>query len=212
MVHNLQQGMILRRKITVAALAISVVATAIAATYIWAYPRRGPTSDEFAVFAAFLSRLSTDGVERPALAETSSQLVAPPGEAWAPAELRPHPPEKAEASENFIRFCGSLCGRDFIKKNLRAWRLKPSSGVQFPFDIVPASAEPSPAEGGKRIVDVTRPGFDLLHHRAVFSYSYDCITGGTPEEDAVICVQYGDVLLEKVNGRWQISSYSAFVL
>jgi hypothetical protein len=204
--------MIRRRKITVAAIAIFIVAIAITAAYVWAPPHRSPTSDEFSVYAAFLSRLAKDeklSLDRLALADVSSKLVAATGENWIPAELRPYPPEEAEASEHFIDFCGSLCGQDFMRKNLRAWQLKATSGMQFPFDILPTSAEPSPAEGGKRVVSVTRPGFDLWHHRAVFSYGFDCSGGATPEAGAVMCIQLGEVLLERINGQWQVASYSA---
>jgi len=207
--------MLRRSKIAVAVSAIMVAAMAITAAYVWTARHRGPTSDEFLVYAAFLSRLSKDEtlpLDRFALADTSFQLVAATGEDWIPAELRPYSPDEAEASERFIDFCGALCGRDFMTKNLHAWRLKPTSAMQFPFDIVPASVEPSPAEGRKRVVTVARPGFDLWHHRAVFSYSFDCSAGASPAQDAVNCVQFGQVLLERTNEEWQVISYSAFLV
>jgi hypothetical protein len=197
----------------VAATAILVMAMAIITAYVWIARHRGPTSDEFFVYAAFLSRLSKDEtlpLDRFALADTSFQLVAATSENWIPAELRPYPPNEAEASERFIDFCGALCGRDFMTKNLRTWRLKPTSAVKFAFDIVPTSAEP--AQGEKRVVTVTRPGFDLSHHRAVFSYSFDCNGGVSPGPDAVSCVQFGQVLMERINGEWQVTSYSAFLV
>src|SRR5450631_167254 len=109
--------MVRRTKITTAAMTILVVAIAFTAAYVLATPHRGPTSDEFSVYAAFLSRLSKDStlsLDRFALADTSSRLVATTGENWIPAELRAYPPEKAEASESLINFCGGLCGRDFM--------------------------------------------------------------------------------------------------
>jgi len=204
--------MVRRSKIAVAASAILLAAMAITAAYIWTARHRGPTSDEFLAYVAFLSRLSKDEtlpLDRFALADTSFQLVAAPGESWIPAELRPYPPDEAEASERFIDFCGALCGRDFMTKNLHAWRLKPASATQFPFDLVPTSAEPSPAGSGKRVVTVTRPGFDLWHHRAVFSYSFDCNGGVSPGPDAVSCVQFGQVFMERINGAWRVTRYSA---
>jgi hypothetical protein len=197
----------------VAATAILVTAMAITTAYVWKSRHRGPTSDEFFVYAAFLSRLSKDEtlpLDGFALADTSFQLVAARGENWIPAELRPYPPDEAEASARFIEFCGALCGRDFMTKNLRAWRLEPTSAVRFPFDIVPTSVEP--AQGEKRVVTVTRPGFDLSHHRAVFSYSFDCNGGVSPGPDAVSCVQFGQVLMERINGEWQVTSYDAFTV
>jgi hypothetical protein len=207
--------MLRRGKITAGAAAIVVMAIAITAAYVRAARHRAPTADEFSVYAAFLSRLSKDdklSPDRLALADMSLQLVAATGENWIPAELRPDPPDEAEASERFTHFCGALCGRDFMTKNLRPWRLKPASALRFPFDIVPTSAEPSPAEGGKWVVSVTRPGFDLWRHRAVFSYSFGCSAGATAAQDAVMCVQFGEVLLERTNGGWQVISYSAFLL
>ena len=208
--HNFNQSMLRRRKITLAATAIPVMAIALTAAYVWTARHRRPTSDEFLVYAAFLSRLSKDetlSLDRFALADTSFKLVAATGENWVPAELRPYPPDEAQASERFIDFCGGLCARDFMTKNLRAWRLEPTSAVQFPFDVVAASAEP--AQGQKRVVTVTRPGFDLWHHRAVFSYSFDCNGGVSPGPDAVSCVQFGQVLMERTNGEWQVTNCSA---
>jgi hypothetical protein len=197
----------------VAATAILAMAMATTAAYVWTTRHRGPTSDEFFVYAAFLSRLSKDEtlpLDRFALADTSFQVVAAAGEHWIPAELRPYPPDEAEASRRFIDFCGALCGRDFMTKNLRAWRLEPTSAVKFPFEIVPTSAEPARSE--KRVVTVTRPGFDLSHHRAVFSYSFACSGGVSPGPDAISCVQFGQVLMGRTNGKWQVASYSAFLV
>jgi hypothetical protein len=205
--------MLRRSKIAVAASAVLVAAMAITVTYVWSARHRGPTSDEFLVYTAFLSQLSKDEtlpLDHFALADTSFKLVPAAGENWIPAELKPYPPDEAEASERFIDFCGAFCGRDFMTKNLHAWRLKPTSTPEFAFDIIPAPAESSSAGGGKRVVTVTRPGFDLWHHRAVFTYSFDCSAGATPAQDAVMCVQFGQVLLERINGRWQVASYSAF--
>jgi hypothetical protein len=198
------------RKIATGAAGTLAVAIAITAAYIWAARHRAPTTDEFSVYAAFLSRLSKDDKlcpDRLALADTSFKLVAVTPDNWIPAELRPYPPNEAEASERFIDFCGAFCGRDFMAKNLRAWQLKPASAVRFPFDILATSAE-----GGKRVVTVTRPGFDLWHHRAVFSYSFGCSAGGSATEDAVLCVQFGQVLVQRTNDEWQVISYDASVV
>jgi len=202
--------MLRKGKITTAATAIVVIVTAMIAAYIWSGRHGSPTADEFSVYAAFLSRLSKDDKLSPdliALADTSFQLTAITGENWIPVELRPYPPDKAEASKDLIDFCGAWCGRAFMAKNLRAWRLEPSSTMRFPFGIVP---EPSYTQDEKRIVTVTRPGFDLWRRRAAFTYSFDC-RGGRPEV-AVSCVQFGHVLLEMKNGGWQVVSYSAFVV
>jgi hypothetical protein len=173
-------------------------------------------SDDFAVYEAFLARLSEDWASRGdtvALANTTSKLVPLVAETWVPVELRPYPPEKAAPPERFFSFCGHLCGYRFMKRNLQSWPLEPGSTTHFEFDVVPASSEKTVrARGNKRIVSVTRPGFDLCHHRAVLAYSVDCSAAGTATQVAVVCVQLRNVLVEKVNGKWRIQSYSATVL
>lgn len=170
---------------------------------------RGPTSDEFAVYAAFFFQLSADGIDHVALAERTSKLVVPTGESWTPVELRPDPPEKAAPPAHFVEFCGSICAHDFMKQNLRSWQLKPTSDIQFPFPIIPAHPE---SFEGKRIIAVTRTGFDLWHRHAVFSYSFDCSAAARPWQDAVLCIQMGEVLMEKANGKWRVARYSATIL
>jgi hypothetical protein len=144
---------------------LSVAAIAAAIAYHAHFKTRAQ-SDEFAVYEAFLSRLSDDWVSRPnhlppnafALADTSSKLVVATGETWMPTELRPYPPEEAAPPDRFIDFCGSWCGHEFMRNNLETW---PHSKVYFSFDVLPASSEIRPEERGKRIVSVTRPGFDF---------------------------------------------------
>jgi hypothetical protein len=85
-------------KIAVAAVVTFVVAIAIVTTYVAVYADRGPTTDEFAVYAAFFTRLSADAKARPEnlmLANVSSKLTTPNGESWTPAGLKPDPPQKA---------------------------------------------------------------------------------------------------------------------
>lgn len=193
------------KKITASASAVLVMAIAITAAYVWAARHRAPTADEFSVYAAFLSRLSRDdklSLDRFALADTTSPLVASLGESWEPAELRPHPPSKAAAPEQFTEFCGDLCAHDFMRKNLEAWELKPSSNEIFPFSVV--SSNLVVAFHRIRVVSVTRCGFDLWHHRAVLSYAFDASTDGNLQQLGTLCAANGDVFLKKVNGNWQV--------
>ncbi len=97
-----------------------------------------------------------------------------------------------------------------MHKNLRSWQLKAGSDKQFPFAVIPANLESS--SNVKRIVKVTRTGFDLWHRRAGLSYSFDCSTGETSGRPAILCIQIGDVLLNKANGKWQVARYSAVLL
>ncbi|MCU1308058.1 MAG: hypothetical protein JWN45_2753 [Acidobacteriaceae bacterium] len=212
--------MLPRRKIGIASVAISALAVAVAIAYFRADFQGGPTSDEFAVYEAFLARLSQDWASRTghlspdhfALADTSAKLIEHGYENWIPAELRPYPPEQAEPPERIVAFCGGLCGHDFMRKNLRSWHLKSGSKVQFPFEVLSVSTDITTTARGVRIVSVTRPGFDLRHHRAVLDYSFDCGRDGTLDQDAVMCVQSGQVLLEKVNGAWRVNKYSGIDL
>jgi hypothetical protein len=190
------------------------VALVPAATMHRAFVMDRARADEFAVYAAFLARLSHDSrLTTFALADISSKLAAPtPGETWIPRELLPYPPEKAAPPEQFVNFCGSRCGYEFMSRNLHVWRLNPDSNMHFPFDVLPQSSEVTIRKQGKRIVSVTRPGFDFWHNRAVLTYSFFCGSDGTNAQMAVICTQSGDVLLEKVNGKWQVRSYSGLML
>ncbi len=62
--------------------------------YRVAYFDNGPAPDEFATYAAFLARLSADGTDDVAIAQTTAKLVANKAESWVPLQLRPDPPEK----------------------------------------------------------------------------------------------------------------------
>jgi hypothetical protein len=200
----------MRRSIKVAfvIVASSLIAVSIAG-YRACYLDHGPASDEFATYSSFLARLAADGIDNVALGDTTSKLGAFKGESWTPTELQPDPPEKAAPPLVFVEFCGNICGRDFMKKNLRAWQLKPSSDIRFPFVIVSGHSESS--SDRKRIVSVTRTGFNFWRDRAVFSYSFDCTSSTSAGQVAALCIQMGEVLLEKTNGTWRVASYSGSI-
>jgi hypothetical protein len=203
------------RRIIFVTTVLSVILLGVTTAYR-AYLIDAATSDEFAVYAAFLVRLSHDS--RPtttfALADFSSKLTTPTPETWVPEELHPFPPEKAVPPDQFVNFCGRWCGHEFMRRNLRRRRLNPNSSVHFPFDVISESTEVTARKQGKRVVNVTRPGFDFWHHRAVLTYGFDCSSDGTEDEDQIpsMCVQTGEVVLEQVNEKWVVRSYSAHLL
>jgi hypothetical protein len=190
-----------------AAVLVSFAAIAMATAYFRVQFPSEPTSDEFAVYGAFLSHLSTDwprhvghsSPDRFALANRTSELGEPYHNERIPAELQPYPPEKAEPPESVIAFCGWLCGRDFMRKNLRSWQLKPERKEQFAFEILAVSIAATTTERGVRIVTVSRSGFDLWHQRAVLNYFFDCGHDGSLDQEAFMCGESGQALLEKVN-------------
>jgi len=196
----------LRTRHIIAVTAALTVAL-IAAVTAYSYLRDRAGLDEFAVYEAFLARLSHDFPPGTyALADTSSKLDVPTPCTWLPWELRlPIPPEEAAPPDKFIHFCGSWCGHEFIRTNLQTRSLNPGSRVHFSFDILPATTELR-RERGKHIVSATRPGFDLRHHRAVFTYSFHRGSDETTNHP-VTSMQSGCVLLEKEKGAWRLNSY-----
>ncbi len=202
------QGMFRRKKLVV----ISACVVLGLILFIKAYypvPSK-PTSDELAVYEVVLASLSQDWGFRLALADTTSQLVTPAGESWVPAELQPDPVSRAAAPEQFVEFCGDLCGHDFMRKNLRKWQLMPSSNEKFPFPVV--SSNSTVLSHPIRAVSVTRCGFDVWHRRAVVSYSFDASTDGSLHEPAAMCAASGDIFLKRVNRGWQVIRMSRLCL
>ena len=208
------------QKITLVAVAFSVVAILTASAYLRVQFPGEPTPDEFAVYGAFLSQLSADWPrhqphslpDRFALANKSSELAEPYHDEHIPTELQPYPPGKAEPSDRVIAFCGWICGHDFIRKNLRSWQLTPESKEQFAFEILPTSITATPTQLGVRIVTVSRPGFDLRHQRAVLDFGFNCGHDGSLDQKALMCAESGQALLEKVNNVWRVRSYSGIML
>jgi hypothetical protein len=183
------------------------VLSVIAATASIAYfrPDRGPTTEEFRVYSAFLKHLAAQGEQDEfALASKTLELADPQYDSWIPVELRS---DRTRPSSDFVTFCG-FCGRDFVGKNLAVWRFNPNVLNKLGISVMDASESSwTPTNG--YVVNVTRVGFDLWHHRSVLSYSLDCSAGATPAHDAVLCMQLGNLQLEKVRGTWLVKSYSA---
>jgi hypothetical protein len=100
--------------------------------------------------------------------------------AWSPL-----PPD-------FVKFCGVLCGRDFVRKNLRNWQLRPSAAGEFGVSIVDASESSRiPPEKREVVGDTCR--FNLLRNRAVLSYSADC--NDYSPEHPIMCLELGRAYL-----------------
>jgi hypothetical protein len=196
-----------RFKILSLLVLLSVVAAAASLAYFRA--DRGPTTEEFRVYSAFLKHLAAETQQQYefSLASKTLELADPQYDSWIPVELRS---DRTRPSSDLMTFCG-LCGRDFVRKNLAVWRLNPNALNKFGISVMDASESSwTPTNG--YVVNVTRVGFDLWHHRSVLSYSLDCSGGATPGEDAVLCMQSGDVQLEKVRGTWLVKRYSAHLL
>jgi hypothetical protein len=212
--------MFLRKKLIVALLVVFILIIGMGLLFLRIQFPTEPTADEFAVYDAFLARLSADWPSNPvydapfifALADTSSNLVERGYDEHIPWELRPSPPEKSEPSESMANFCGWLCGHDFIRKNLRSWHLtSASTNTQFRLNILPRVPDATSAKREVRLVSVTRAGFDFRHRRAGFNYTFDCGRDGTSVQRALLCGQSGQVLLEKENGVWQVREYTGMM-
>ena len=191
-------------KILFVVVLFSVVAAAGSLAYFRA--DRGPTTEEFRVYRAFLKHLADENRQQHefALASKTLKLVDPRYDSWVPLELRS---DRMRPSSEDVTFCG-FCGRDFVRKNLAVWRLNPNAVNKLGISVMDVS-ESSWTPTNRYVVNVTRVGFDLWHHRSVLSYSLDCSAGASPGHDAVLCVQSGDVQLEMVRGTWLVKSYSA---
>jgi hypothetical protein len=164
--------------------------------YWWKFKDREPTPDEYAVYEAFRVRLSADigwdsGSVR--LAGKTTKLEQMRTDSLIPVALHPYPPEKMAPPKEYVAFCGYLCGREFMKRNLTSWDL----GVTG--DKLPS---------GK--LAVSRVGFDLLHRKAVMQYSFNCI--GSTRRIPVLCSQSGSVYLSKTDRQWRVDRYTVVVL
>jgi len=186
----------------------TIVLIGVGSVLVWrtVYSVSGPTTEDYRVYAAFVKRLAADNgwaTNDVLLASPTSTLSEPRFEDWVPPGLQPGPPSKWIAPDYFVAFCGNTCGRDFMKKNLVAWQVEPGPASEFRVEIIPALGKAP----NQRVVIVTRAGFDLWHRRAVLKYSVDCDhgTGDVP----IVCVEFGQAFLQKINGTWKVQKVSA---
>lgn len=200
--------MILGFKVTLAVVvAFVLLGAAATAIYMWQPSERGPTPDEYRLYRVLLTRLTADNNRPPrafALSSTTLRVVDPHSESWVPTELQP---DRMTAPRDGVSFCGDLCGRQFVRKNLVQWRFNPSARGEVGFPIVRPSKELSEIPPKYRVVEVTRAGFNVWHTRAFLSYSADC--NDYSQEHPVMCVELGEAYLEKKNGAWKLDHYEA---
>ena len=197
------------RGIAVAVIVLAVVALGAAVGYRWNCSRSGPTPDEFRVYSTVLDHLAADrNLPRKlvAIERTTSKLEEHQIENWVPTELRP---DKGKPPSNFVKFCGTLCGYDFVWKNQQEWRLEPSADVRFPFVVLRVSEALQRTSSSGIVVRTTRPGFDLWHRRAVLTYSFACPLSG---DDSFECVDLERAYLEKTTEGWRVVRHEDFAL
>ncbi len=176
------------------------------------YTDRGPTSEEFQVYETFVTRLAADrGWRRNdmAVANRTSGLFTSQPENYVPLELRPYPPDKRHPPQEFVDFCGNFCGREFMRKNLTRWPLRPNTHASFDFAIVEADDQQW-IRSARRVVLMSRVGFDPWHRRAVLTYSQDC--SESSGEVPTMCVELGRAFLRKTNGTWQVDHLEGLTL
>ena len=155
-----------------------LIVVAVSVAWRTVYVVGSPTPEEFRVYGAFMTLLSSVHHWRPsdiALEGKTLALSAPNPESWVPAELRPDPQSKMPSE--FAHFCGKFCGRDFTRKNLNRWSLEPAVEGQFQFEVMDSSSSLHMAD--KRVIALSRVGFDLWNCRAIVMYRADCSDSST---------------------------------
>jgi hypothetical protein len=187
-------------------LIVVTVLIVIAVSIAWRkfYVVGSPTSEEYLVYAAFMTQLSAAHHWRPsdiALEGRTLALSTPKLESWVPSELQPNPPSKMLSE--FVHFCGKLCERDFMRKNFDRWSLEPAVGGQFQFDVTDSSSSPDIAN--KRVIALSRLGFDLWNRRAIVMYRADCRDSSTAP--LAVCAESGEAFLKKTDGMWEVDQY-----
>jgi hypothetical protein len=186
--------------VVIALMSVAVLAAMVG--LFWRYSDHRPTSEEFRVYGGFLNRLAADGhLQRNnfALARMTLALSDPQYESWIPTELRS---DKTHSSSEFAAYCG-FCARTFVGQNMAPSRLEPDPHGEFGVFIV---EPPEPTQKpSKDIVSVTRVGFNLLHTRAVLSYSTSC-----SDDSNSMCLELGEAYLRKEKGVWKVDHYQAF--
>jgi hypothetical protein len=189
-----------------------VAAMASLLAYLLIYTDHGPTSEEFQVYETFVTRLSADrGWRRNdmAVANRTSGLSTPQPESHVPFELRPYPPDKRLPPQELVDFCGNFCGREFMRKNLTRWSLRPNADASFDLAIVDADNHQR-ILSTQRVFLLSRVGFDLWHRRSVLTYSEDC--SDSSGEVPTMCVELGQAFLQKTNGTWHVDHLQGFAL
>jgi len=100
---------------------------------------------------------------------------------------------------DFKSFCGR-CAKDFVKKNLNSWALRPTAEL-----LVVDATQPQIVGKNVARITVSRVGFDLWHTRAVLAFEADC----SDAEKSRMCLEIGKASLKKENGRWTVEQLFA---
>jgi hypothetical protein len=169
-----------------------------------------PTTNEYAVYSAFLQHLSSNKLyegkklvvtkQTPALRLLEYGSLPPNGSAPTPPGLRITKIDDL-AFADFSDFCGS-CAKDFVRKNSISWPLHNNAA----FQVAPERRDEEPyGETGFRQIMLSRVGFNLWHDRAVLRFNADCSSAVA----SALCLGIGEAYLRRVSGRWVVQKVSA---
>jgi hypothetical protein len=161
---------------------------------------REPTIDEYRVYSSLIHHLADDDL----LAKKQLTVINQTSKLTLPNyDLSAQPPIPAElmitaiddlSFSDFKSFCGR-CAKDFAKKNLNSWALRPTAELS----VVDATQPQIVGKNAARIT-VSRVGFNLWHTRAVLAFEADC----SDAEKSRMCLEIGKASLKKENGHWTI--------
>ena len=184
-------------------LIVVTVLIVIAVSIAWrkVYVVGSATSEEYLVYTAFMTSLSAAHHWRPgdiALEGRTLAFSTPKLKSWVPSELRPNPPSKMPSE--FVHLCGKLCERDFMRKNFNRWSLEPDVAGHFQFEVTDSSSSSDIAN--KRVIALSRVGFDLWNRRAIVMYRADCRDSSTAL--LPVCAESGEAFLMKTHGMWEV--------
>lgn len=166
---------------------------------------REPTADEYRVYSSLVHHLADDDL----LAKKQLTVINQTSKLTLPNyDLSAQPPTPSELKitaiddlpfTDFKSFCGR-CAKDFVKKNLNSWALRPTAGL-----LVVDATQPQIVGKNVARITVSRVGFDLWHTRAVLAFEADC----SDAEKSLMCLEIGKASLKKENGRWTVEQLFA---
>jgi hypothetical protein len=190
------------------ALGLGVVLTAAISAIVVVYNLtvvREPTTDEYLVYSSLVHHLADEDLfakKQLAVINQTSKLTLPnyylTAQPPIPAELRIHAIDDLPFAD-FKSFCGR-CAKDFAKKNLNSWALRPTAEL-----LVLDATQPQIVGKNVARITVSRVGFDLWHTRAVLAFEADC----SDAEKSLMCLEIGKASLKKENGRWTVEQLLA---
>ncbi len=166
---------------------------------------RQPTTDEYRVYSSLIRHLADDSL----LAKRQLTVVNRTSKLTLPNyRLTTRPPIPAELQitaiddlsfSDFKSFCGQ-CAKDFVRKNLNSWALRPTAEL-----LLVDAMQPQIVGNKLARITVSRVGFDLWHTRAVLAFQVDC----SDPEQSLMCLEIGKAWLKQENGRWTVEQVFA---